>query len=107
MKHNKQAYIGHEQQLFGVEEHRLIGGRGDGMRLLQIRNGSGLEMTISLDRCADLSRLSFGGDNFGYFAPCGYVAPTYYDGNGAGFLKSFTAGFLPGGSPRTRAGSSR
>ena len=94
MKHNKQAYIGHEQQLFGVEEHRLIGGRGDGMRLLQIRNGSGLEMTISLDRCADLSRLSFGGDNFGYFAPCGYVAPTYYDGNGAGFLKSFTAGFL-------------
>ena len=91
---SKNAYIGHTQQLFGVEEHRLVGGRGDGMRLLEIRNGNGLEFTVSLDRCADLSRLSFGGDNFGYFAPCGYVAPSYYDPNGAGFLKSFTAGFL-------------
>lgn len=94
MKNSKNAYIGQFQQIFGVEEHRLVGGRGDGMRLLQIRNGNGLEMTLSLDRCADISRLSFGGDNFGYFAPCGYVAPTYYDAKGVGFLKSFTAGFL-------------
>jgi len=91
---NKNPYIGHEQQIYGAEEHRLVGGKGDGMRLLEIRNGSGLAFTLSLDRCADISRLSFKGDNFGYFAPCGYVAPTYYDGVGAGFLKSFTAGFL-------------
>ena len=104
------AYIGHEQQLFGVEEMRLVGGRGDGMRLLQVRNGNGLEFTVSADRCADISRLSFGGVNFGYFAPCGYVAPTYYDREGSGFLKSFTAGFLTTcglrnvGSPCTDAG---
>ena len=91
---NEKAYIGHEQQLYGVEEHRLVGGKGDGMRLLEVRNGSGLAFTLSLDRCADISRLSFKGDNFGYFAPCGYVAPAYYDGVGTGFLKSFTAGFL-------------
>ncbi len=87
-------YIGHESQLCGVEEVRLVGGRGDGMRLLNIKNGKGLELTISADRCADISRISLGGVNFGYFAPCGYVAPTYYDSVGAGFLKSFTAGFL-------------
>ncbi len=87
-------YIGQNGQIFGVEEHRLVGGKGDGMRLLEIRNGAGLALTLSLDRAADISRLSFGGDNFGYFSPCGYVAPAYYDGNGAGFLKSFTAGFL-------------
>ena len=87
-------YVGHESQLYGVEEHRLVGGRGDGMRLLQVRNGSGLEFTISLDRCADISRLSFKGDNFGYFSPCGYVSPEYYDKTGLAFLKSFTAGFL-------------
>ncbi len=90
----KNPYLGHESQLYGVEEHRLVGGKGDGMRLLEIRNGSGLALTLSLDRCADISRLSFKGDNFGYFAPCGFVAPSYYDGVGAGFLKSFTAGFL-------------
>ncbi len=87
-------YIGHDSQVFGVEEHRLVGGRGDGMRLLEVRNGLGLEFTLSLDRCADISRLTFKGGNYGYFAPCGYVHPAYYNGVGNGFLKSFTAGFL-------------
>lgn len=87
-------YIGHENQIYGVEEVRLVGGKGDGMRLLQVRNGSGLEFTVSADRCADISRLSFKGDNFGYFSACGYVSPQYYDKTGLEFLKSFTAGFL-------------
>lgn len=87
-------YIGHESQLYGVEEHRLVGGKGDGMRLLQVKNGKGLEFTVSVDRCADISRLSFRGINMGYFSPCGYVAPAYHDDKGIGFLKSFTAGFL-------------
>lgn len=87
-------YIGHESQLYGVEEHRLVGGRGDGMRLLQVKNGKGLEFTVSADRCADISRLSYRGINMGYFSPCGYVAPAYYDDKGVGFLKSFSAGFL-------------
>lgn len=87
-------YVGHESQCSGVEEHRLVGGRGDGMRLLQVRNGKGLEFTVSADRCADISRLSFRGINMGFFAPGGYVAPSYYDDKGEGFLKSFTGGFF-------------
>ena len=87
-------YLGHSAQLFGVEEVRLSGGKGDGMRMLYVRNGKGLEFWVSVDRCADISRLSLKGDNFGYFAPCGYVSPKYYDNKGAGFLKSFTAGFF-------------
>lgn len=87
-------YIGHSNQLCGVEEVRLIGGKGDGMRLLQVRNAAGLEMTICADRCADIYRLTFKGDNMGYFSATGYVAPSYYDNRGAGFLNSFTAGFL-------------
>ena len=87
-------YIGHASQLCGVEEVRVVGGKGDGMRLLQLRNSAGLEMTVSADRCADISRLIFKGDNMGYFSANGYVSPAYYDEKGAGFLKSFTAGFL-------------
>lgn len=34
----KKNYIGHISQICGVEEHRLIGGKGDGMRLFQVRN---------------------------------------------------------------------
>lgn len=87
-------YVGHESQLYGVEEHKLCGGKGDGIRLFQVNNGRGLMFTISADRCGDISRLYFNGKNMGYFAPCGYVSPKYYDDKGAGFLKSFTAGFL-------------
>ena len=87
-------YLGHPSQLCAVEEFRLVGGKGDGMRLYQIRNAAGLMLTVSADRCADISRISFKGDNIGYFSPCGYVAPAYYDKDGLEFLKSFTAGFM-------------
>lgn len=87
-------YIGHDTQYYGIEEHRLVGGKGDGMSLLEVNNGKGLEMTISADRCADISRLRFQGINMSYFSPCGYVAPAYYDDKGSNWLKSFTAGFL-------------
>lgn len=87
-------YIGCESQIYGIEEHRLVGGKGDGMRLLELRNGLGLELTLSLDRCCDISRLTYGGTNMSYFSPCGYVAPSYYQPTGSDWLKSFTAGFL-------------
>ncbi len=88
------AYVGNSLQISGVEEFRIVGGKGDGMRLLTVRNGKGIEFTVSVDRCADISRLSFNGCNYGYFSPTGYVAPSYYDDKENGFIKSFTAGFL-------------
>lgn len=91
---NMNPYIGHDSQIYGIEEHRLVGGKGDGMRLLEVNNGKGLELTVSLDRCADISRLRFQGINMSYFSPCGYVAPAYYESTGSNWLKSFTAGFL-------------
>ena len=87
-------YIGHDSQIYGVEEHRLVGGKGDGMRVLEVNNGKGLMLTISPDRCGDITRLRFKGINMSYMSPCGYVAPVYYDSIGSNWLKSFTAGFL-------------
>ena len=91
---NSSKYIGHPNQISGVEEHILARGKGKGMTLLQVGNGMRLELTFSQDRAMDISRAQFNGDNMGYFSPCGYVSPCYYDHIGAGFLKSFTAGFL-------------
>ena len=87
-------YIGHRTQFAGVEVHRLIGGKGDGMRLYEISNGMGLEVTTSPDRNGDITRLRFKGIQMNYMSPCGYVAPAYYDADGDNWLKSFTAGFL-------------
>ena len=41
------TYIGHKSQLYGVEEHRLVGGKGDGMRLLEVRNRKGFSFTVT------------------------------------------------------------
>ena len=87
-------YLGHKNQVYGVEEMRLSGGKADGMRMLFVRNAKGLEFWVSVDRAADISRLTFKGDNYGYLSACGYVSPQYYDDKGLGFLKSFTSGFF-------------
>lgn len=87
-------YIGHETQIRGVEEHRLVGGKGDGMRLYEINNGKGLMMTVTPDRAGDIMRLRYKGINLSYMSPCGYVAPAYYDSIDNHWLQSFTAGFL-------------
>ncbi len=60
------GYVGHPSQLYGVEEHRLCGGKGDGIRLLEVNNGNGIMFTISADRCGDISRLYFEGKNLGF-----------------------------------------
>ena len=88
------GYIGHPSQICGVEEVQLVRGKGKGMTLLEVRNGKGLQMTFSADRAMDPARVSFRGYNMGWFSPAGYVAPAYYDDRGAGFLKSFTGGFM-------------
>ena len=87
-------YIGHSIQESGTYEYRLIGGKADGMRILRVKNGKGLDFEISLDRCADIVTLYLNGANMGYMSPCGYVNPKYYQPTGRGFLKSFSAGFF-------------
>ncbi len=87
-------YIGHDSQLYGIEEHRLVGGKGDGMRLYEIHNGKGLDITVSPDRNGDITRLRYKGINMSYMSPCGYVSSAYYDSIGSNWLSSFTAGFL-------------
>lgn len=94
MKYSELSYMGHPSQKYRAELVRLCGGKGDGMRLLQIDNGNGLNLTLVPDRCLDPYRLSFRGDNYGFMSPCGLTAPTYYSDKGADFLRTFTAGFM-------------
>lgn len=88
------SYIGHETQVRGIEEHRLIGGKGDGMRLYEVVNGKGMELSVLPDRSGDISRLKYKGMNMSYMSPCGYVGPAYFGNEGTNWLASFTAGYL-------------
>lgn len=61
-------YFGNPDQIRGVEECYLLEGKADGVRIMRVRNGLGLEVTVCPDRCADITRVIFKGDNMGYFA---------------------------------------
>ena len=87
------SYIGHPSQLSGVEEYRLIGGKGDGMRLLQVRNGLGWSSLSLRTEPPILPGSPMRASIIPTYLPA-YVAPAYYDQQEFGFLKSFTCGFL-------------
>lgn len=87
-------YVGNSAQLCGVERHRIEGGRGDGLEILEVTNGRGLEMMLCPGRNNDILRLRADGINLGFFSPCGYAHPAYFDNRGDNFLKNFTAGYM-------------
>ncbi len=87
-------YIGNSLQYGGVVECTLKGGKQEGMRMLIIRNHAGLEAWVSLDRSGDIAFLSIWGTVVSYLTPNGFVHPSYYDGHGDGWLKTFGGGFF-------------
>lgn len=93
-KQDMLRYTGDYNQLFGIKPYMMTQGRANGVRAFDVRNGSGLEFTVLQDRCLDIAGLSFNGTNCSYISKAGIVAPQYYNEEGIGFLRSFTAGFL-------------
>lgn len=91
---DERKYIGNLSQIFDVKEYRMLGGRADGLRAVDVDNGAGLCATILADRCMDLGRVTFQGMNVSFLSPCGYVAPAYYDESESNWLRSFTAGLM-------------
>lgn len=87
-------HVGDISQLCGVRDYCLKGGKAEGVRAVDVKNGSGLEFTVLPDRCLDIAWLSYKSVNFSYMSNTGIVAPQYYNERGLGFLRSFYAGFL-------------
>lgn len=87
-------YTGDYQQVLGVRDYTLNGGKAQGVRAIDVRNGSGLEFTVLPDRGMDIAWLSYRGTNCSYISKTGIVAPQYYSDDGIDFLRSFHAGFL-------------
>ncbi len=87
-------YIGDTSQMFGVKDYRLNGGKAEGTRAIDVKNGSGLEFTVLPDRCLDISWITYKGLNLSYISSTGIVSPQYFNERGISFLRSFYAGLL-------------
>jgi len=105
-------YIGSMDQIARVRTSVLDDGKGRGVRIADVDNGSGLRFCIQLDRGMDIGDASFNGQPFAYMTPVGPVHPSYHEPDGFRWLRSFNAGLLTGcglahaGSPEVEDGMS-
>ena len=87
-------YIGHPDQCMTVQQGVLTGGKQQGVRFVNISNGSGLDLIVLPDRCMDLYQVRFKNKNCGFIYPCGIVHPSYFIRSDEGWIDTFAAGFL-------------
>ena len=87
-------YVGDIRQVCGIKEYELTSGKARGMRALDVKNGSGIELTVLPDRCLDIGNLSFMGVNCSFLSKTGFVAPGYYNESVKGFMRGFFGGFM-------------
>ena len=94
MEQNIRNYIGKPEQLFSVREGRFSGGKADGVRFIEVDNGTGLHVTLLPDRCLDIYQVRINGRSLNYLTPNGITAPAYYSPFGEGWSDGFFGGFL-------------
>ncbi len=87
-------HIGDLDQLMSLHEGILTGGFQKGVPVMEISNGGNLSETVLPGRCMDLYQVRYKGKNMNYLAPCGIVAPEYYDAQGTRWLRNFFVGML-------------
>lgn len=87
-------YIGDTDQLMSLREAVLTDGFQKGVQVIEVANGGNLSVTVLPGRCMDLYQVRYKGKNMNYIAPCGIVAPEYYDAQGMRWLRSFFVGML-------------
>lgn len=88
-------YVGSAEQLFGMKDYTINGGKASGMRAIELYNANGLSFTVLPDRGMDITGLSFQGINLSFLSKTGLTAPQFFtEDKDKGFFKSFFAGFL-------------
>jgi hypothetical protein len=88
------TYAGDWSQLFYAKQYRMVGGRADGMRAIDVDNGGGIEFTVYPDRAMDIGRFAAWGVCYSFLSKAGPSAPAYYDDRGLGWQKTFNGGML-------------
>lgn len=88
--------VGHLSQIAGVRMMQLQEGAEAGVRIADVRSGSGLRFQISLDRGMDISVAEYKGISLAWRSSHGDVHPSYYDPRGMGWAQSFPGGLMTG-----------
>jgi hypothetical protein len=90
--------------LGGLRHVVLDDGPGRGVRVVEVRTGSGLAFDVLVDRALDIGAATYGGRGFGWQSATGVRHPGLHenaDEGGLGWLRSFTGLLVTGGLDHT------
>ena len=86
--------IGNPDQLGGLRPVVLAEGKARGLDAIELDTGGGLTATVLPGRGLDISRADYKGTNLVYRSAVGDIHPSFYEPEGLGWLRTFTAGLL-------------
>lgn len=89
-----EARVGSVADLVGPRLLVADDGPGRGNRFVQLRSGSGLEVTVNLDRGMELRDLWWRGRPIHFASSTGDTTPAMFDSAGAGWMRTFAGGLL-------------
>jgi len=90
------SLVGDLSQVAGVRMMQLQDGSEAGVRIADVRTGSGLRFQVSIDRGMDISLADYKGFPLAWRSANGDVHPGYYDPRGTGWGRSFPGGLMTG-----------
>lgn len=86
--------VGNMDQVAAIRTVQLDDGNERAGRAAIIHTGSGLVVTVLLDRALDISAASFQGKAMGWRSTTGDVAPQYFEAEGIRWLRSYFGGLV-------------
>jgi hypothetical protein len=86
--------IGRLEQVAGVRLVTLGDGGGRGVRVLEVRTGSGFQFDVLVDRGFDVGRCEHAGRSLAWLSAVGTEGPWFYESEGLGWLRGFGGGLL-------------
>lgn len=90
------AHVGDLSQLAGIRLGEWGDGVERGVRVADVRTGTGLELTVLLDRGMDLGPASYRGIPLAWISPAGFAHPAYFDPVDIGWLRTFGGELMTG-----------
>lgn len=87
-------YLGNIEQIAGIREATLRGGRADGVRIAEVHNAAGLRYTVVPDRGMDLYDLSYKGINLSFQSKNGLLSPYTFSPQRGEFSDQWSGGAL-------------
>jgi hypothetical protein len=89
-------YVGDLSQVAGIRLGEWTDGVERGLRVEDVRTGSGLAFSVLLDRGMDIGPASYKGMSLAWVSQAGWAHPMYFDPQGNGWLRTFGGGLLTG-----------